>query len=302
MFKKRFIVLGVVAIVVCSILIPPVRAAAESALSIFRVEETKTIRITVSDLEDMMAFMKNEGAALKPGAGAPDEQALPEDVTELMERVKSEVRTLTDIREFNAFPFTLPAALKGETPTLSAVESQTQPITLDTAKVNETLKKLGATTLLDVSLNGTEFSVSTPPFIVAEYDDVILAATQTARIDAPDDVLSGIKSGILSIPAIPEALRAQLAAINPRTRDVYLPVIEGLGRETDLGGATGYIYASGDLAQVLGMLPGFADDAQLAQLQSENASVLIWTRDGVLYCLAGALSDSALSQIARSIR
>lgn len=302
MFKKRFIVIGVVAVVVCSIFLPPVRAAAESALSIFRVAQTKTITISVQDLEDIMTYMKNEGAALKPGDGAPGTAALPEDIEKLMERAKSEARTLSDIREFTDFPFTLPAAMKDATPTLYAVDSQTQSIILDTAQFNETLIKLGATALVDVDLNGTEVSVSTPPAIVAEYDGLLLVATQTVHIEAPDTVMNGIKSAALSIPAIPEALRAQLAAINPGTHDVYLPVVEGLGRGTDLGGVTGYIYASGDLAQVLGMLPDFADNAELGSLQNENASVLIWTKDGVLYCLAGAMSDSALTQIARSIR
>jgi hypothetical protein len=219
-----------------------------------------------------------------------------------MEKAESEVKTLSDIRAFTAFPFSLPTALKDETPDLCAADSQSQTVTLDTVKINTSLQKLGVSALLDTSLNGAKLTVSSPPVIVAEYADVLLAAAQSIYVDAPDDVVNSLYASFLSIPAIPDNLRAQLAAIDPKTRDVYLPIIEGLGRETSLGGATGYIYSSGDMSQVLGMLPGFADDAQLAQLQSENASVLIWVKNGVLYCLAGALSDSELSQIARSIR
>jgi hypothetical protein len=230
-----------------------------------------------------------------------EDDAARQMLSQLMEKARTEVKTISDARDFTAFAFSLPAALEDESPMLYAVDSQSQTMALDTVKINASLSGLGATSLLNSSLDGTSITVSTPPAVFAEYDGLLLAASQTMVIDAPDAILNGLKSGILSIPAIPEDLRVQLTSINPRTRDVYLPVVEGLGRETDLGGATGYIYAAGDLAQVLGMMPGFADDAHLEQLQNKNASALIWTKNGVLYCLTGEKSDSELTRIARSI-
>ncbi len=295
MFKRRFILLGVAAVLVCAMLIPPVRAAAMSALSVFRVADTKTITISINDLREILAFVEEKNTAIQDDASR-------QMLTQLMEKAASEVKPLSDAGDFTAFPFNLPSALKDETPALRAVDSQAQSVILDTAKINAALTDLGAAALLETGLNGTALTIKTPPAVMAEYENVLLAATQTAYIDAPDDVLESLKTSFLSIPAIPGDLRAQLAAIKPDTRDVYLPVIEGLGRATDLGGTTGYVYSSGDLAQVLIMLPGFADDAQLQELRDENASVLIWLKDGVLYFLAGALPDSALSQIARSVR
>ena len=296
MFKKKFVILGAVAVMVCAIFIPQVRAAAESALSIFRVRDTRTIRISVNDLGDMLTFINDKKMAVQQG------DDMEEILSQIIKNAEPEVKTLSDVRDFKAFPFSLPAALKDETPALSAVDSQAASVILDTEKLNAALTGLDAAALLDSSLNGTEITVNTPPAIMAEYEDVQLAATQTVYIDAPAAAMNSLRSSFLSIPAIPDGLRTQLAAIDPDTRDVYLPVIEGLGRETDLGGTTGYVYSSGDLAQVMGMLPGFADDAHLTQLQNENAAVLIWVKNGVLYCLAGEMSDSALSQIARSVR
>lgn len=295
MFKKRFVIPIIAAVIACTVMIPPVRAAAVSVLSIFRVADTKTITISVKDLQDMLAFVEDHNTAIPED---PELQLLPR----LIEKVESEVRSLSGVSDFTAFPFSLPPALKDETPALYAVGSQAVSIVLDTDKINTELSALGAAVLLDSSLNGTAVTVSSPPAVMAEYDDVILGATQTISIDAPENALNSLYKSLLSIPAIPDNLRAQLAAISPKTRDVYLPVIEGLGRETSLGGTTGYVYSTGGLAQVLDMLPGFADDAQLQELRDENVSVLIWVKGGVLYVLAGAMSDSELSQIARSIR
>jgi hypothetical protein len=113
--------------------------------------------------------------------------------------------------------------------------------------------------------------------------------------------MDSLWSSLISIPAISEDLRAQLAAIDPQTRDIYLPVIDGLGRETELGGTTGYIYATSDLTNLIGKLPEMSGGTRQSQLQNENASALIMTNNGILYLIIGQKSDSELSQIARSL-
>jgi hypothetical protein len=276
------------------IFIPPVRAAAESALSIFRVTDTKTITISIGDLQALL----DDAITLEE----PDTAEFEALVQEFMEKAESQVQSLSDAHEFEAFPVKLPDALKDETPALYALDAQEQTVTLDTEKINGTLTRLGASALVDSSWSGTAVTIKTPPVFFADYGDVALAITENIFVDAPDAVLSNLKSAFLSLPAIPENLRAQLSPIDPKTHDIYLPVVEGLGRETDLGGTTGYIYSTADLADVLGMLPDFADRTHLSELQDENASVLVWAKNGALYVLAGQLSDSELSQIARSVR
>jgi hypothetical protein len=298
MFKKRFAVLIAAALFACVLFIPQVSAAAESVLSVFRVAEVKTISVTVNDLQDMMTYARQHGDTQKEAAQTEIGAALHQ----LLGKAESDIKPIESIRDFTAFPFSLPTALKDETPKLYAAGTQAQSVTLDTSIINAELKELGATTLVDEKYNGAVITVSTPAAAAASYADVMLAETQNIVIDASDDVMNNIWSAIMSIPAIPENIRAQLISIDPRTRDIYLPVIEGLGREIDLGSTTGYLYSSGSLAQVLGMLPDVADAKTLAELQNAGASALVWTKDGVLYYLAGEKTDSELAQIARSIR
>jgi len=178
----------------------------------------------------------------------------------------------------------------------------TKTAALDTAVINDLLYRMGASKTVDESLNGATFTLTTPPAFAAEYQDVALFATQRPYTDAPADVVSALKSALLSVPFIPEKLGAQLMTVDPAGHDVYLPVVEGLGRETDLGGVTGYIYTGSDLSEVLAALPLPADgDGILSELRDENASLLTWTKGGVLYCLAGDKTDSELTQLARSV-
>ncbi len=300
MLKKRYIWLGVTAMLACVILIQPVRAAAESALAVFRVDDAKTITITATDLQDIITGFKNTGVFPSPKDAGGQTQSGNE--SQSSDNLKSQLKTLNSAREFTAFSFNLPTALKTETPKLYAVDSKSQTITLDTTKINSELAKMSAATMLDSSLNGSEIAVDTPASVMAEYSDVTLIATQSVYIDAPDATTNSLWSSILSVPAIPDDLRVQLAAIDPKTRDIYLPVIEGLGRDTDLGSTPGYIYSTSDLAQVTSLIPDLTGSDQLAKLQGENESALIWVKNGVLYCLAGKKSDSELSQIARSIK
>ncbi len=293
-FKNRFILLGAAIIIACAVLIQPVRAAAVSALSIFRVADTKVIKITVNDLQSLLTFIDQEN-------GAQDTNAPEPALHELFEKAASELKPITSVGDFTDFPFSLPTALKDETVALYAAGSQAQTLMIDTDEINAELIRLGATVPLGSGLDGANVTVSTPPAIIAEYPDVTLLATQNIAIDDPAGIVDEIMVSLLSTPAISDELRAQLQAVDPTTGDIYLPVVEGLGRETRLGGTTGYFYTTSDLAQVLGQLSDFAGDTHLDQLKTENTSALIWTKDGVLYCLVGQLSDSELSQIARSI-
>lgn len=295
MFKKRIALLVTTAVFACVIFVPPVRAAAESALSIFRVADTKIIRITAGDLQELMT--------LADDAQEADPEAIYDsELSQVLGKAQSGIKPLTSVNDFAAFPFSLPAALKAETPELYAAGTSSQTIILDTVKINAQLSMLGAALLVDNSLNGTSITINTPPAVAAIYDGLTLVATQNVYVDAPDGVVNSLWSSILSIPAISADLRGQLAAIDPKTRDIYLPVIDGLGRETDLGKATGYIYNTGELAQVFGMIPGLVGNERITLLEDINASALVWTKDGVLYCLTGQKSDSELSQIARSMR
>lgn len=299
MKKKNIAIFAAVAVLSGTILIPSVQAAAESALSVFRVSDAKTITVSVTDIQDIANYVKQLKAGVKDGKTA-GEAGLKKDTANPQAAVKSAVRPLADAKDFTAFQISLPRTNAG-TPKLYSIASDSKTFTLNTADINAQLAKLKGNPISG-SLNGTKITVGTPPAAIAEYPDFTLIETQGVSMDAPRDALSTLWSELTSQPMIPADLSSQLAVIDPASRDVYLPVIEGLGRTTDLGVTTGYLYSAKDLAQVAALVPNLATAEQVTKLQKENASALIWVKDGVLSVLAGNRSDSELSQIARSIR
>lgn len=295
MRKNYIAMLSAAAIAVGTLFIPPVQAAAVSALSVFRVADTKTITISLTDIQSLAANAKQQSAKeAKPAAQADLLSG------SLGSMIQSNVKPLASAKVFTAFRINLPTSGAQGTPKLYAASSQTRTFTLDTTALNAALAKAGASAASD-AYNGTKISVVTPAAAIAEYSDLTLLETQGVYLNAPAKELNALWSSLTSATAIPSDLRAQLVAIDPSTRDVYLPVIEGLGRTADLGVTTGYLYSAKDLAQVASSIPNLANAAALSKLQGDNTTVLIWTKNGILYALAGKKSDSALVQAARSI-
>lgn len=297
MKKKILAILSAVAIITGALFIPSVQVAAESALSIFRVSDAKTITISVTDIQDLAANAKQFGIVEKQDGSAAKSKDLSKPSSDIL---KSIIKPLNNAKEFTAFPVSLPGNMNSDVPKLYSIASYSKTFTLSTKQVNAELVKMKVTPISD-TYNGTKIDVVTPPAIIAEYADVTLLETQGVYINAPSNVVNSLWSDFTSLPMIPSDLSSQLIAIDPTSRDVYLPVIEGLGRETDLGVTTGYIYSAKDLAQLASSVPNLANVTELTKLQNDNTSVLIWTKNGVIYALAGNKSDSELSLIARNI-
>ncbi len=294
MKKKTLVSLVAAASIAAScIFVPSVQTFAISALSIFRVGDAKTIKITLADIEEMANYAKQHEDDLK-------EYCENDENVQNLKGEKPQYKTITDVSQFDAFSFNLPKDLKDETPSIKYVDSISKSFTLDTDSINEKLTDMGYATLLDDKFNGAKITVSAPPSIVASYDDVDLFATQGMYVDGEDSVLRGLWDNILDMSFIPQNIKSQIASIDIKDRDVYLPVIMGLGRETSIGNTTGYIYSTKDMDEISSMLP----EDLTKGYESENkkdGSALIWTKNGVLYCLVGDKSDNELSNIARSI-
>jgi hypothetical protein len=277
------------------VMFAPVRAAVMDALSIFRVSQLNAIRITVGDVEEMA-----EGFRDFSPSSAGDSLEEPFAVEKLSPDV-SPVE-LNSIDEFTAFNVKLPAAASGE-PRLTAVPAGGASLTLHVSAVNARLADIGADAYLPDSYEGGRITVRTPAALIAVYDDVVLGATQMPAVTTEDGVdLALLRDIALNVLPVPSSVAAQLSAIPVDSRNVYLPVLVGISREVNVGGATGYLYGASDLQAVIGAVgavSGETNDFE-AFTPQKDGSVLIWVRDGVIYALAGSLPGDDLLSIARS--
>lgn len=340
--KRKISILASLALVLALItFVKPVQTLALDTLSIFRVNDVKTLQITMVDLQEGMQTLTNLKEKLK---GKTFEQTSPINV---VSQSQHEVTKLKGAEEFKAFRLRLPRELAAQTPEISAKNPGKMTFTLNVEAINERLKAVNSPEQLTSKLNDVQMSMVSSAAAFAKYDDVLFVATQKSYLEAPQAAKKELRDVMLGLPLIPTNLRQQLAEIPEDSSDIHLPVLVGFGRQVDLGGKNGYIYTLSDLkgftetipqdmiapgphSQSLDGLKGQSHEAAMDEMSQklinqygeekfaalkeahkmaieempnmENASVLIWTKDGNLYGLMGNKTDAELAKIAKSVR
>jgi len=284
-----------------------VQSFAMNALSFFRVQDVHAINISAADLQQLAQsiqqlkpLMSEQGEEQNTDAGElPSEEDGSSAPDKLLDSL---FVTLNGPADFTAFDLNLPRTLRAETPSLRMMDTQTQTVTLQVQEVNDALARLGAQGL-PASLDGAQITVQTPAVAIAEYSNNVLIATQTPVFSGDTGVLSTLSQSLLSLPQLTDNLRLQLSDVDLTSGIVYVPVIEGFGQRTYVGNATGYLYTLSDLKTLIGsldILPSGDGEDPLKDFGGD-ASALVWTRDGVLYVLAGNQPAGELVNIARSV-
>ena len=341
MKRKLFILAPVALMLILITFVKPVQTLALDALSIFRVNDVKTVQITMADLQEGMQTLTNlkeefKGKTLEHNA-----------LINVVSQPQHEVTKLKEAEEFEAFKLCLPRELASQKPEISAMNSSKMTFTLNVAASNELLKAFRSPKQLSSDLKDVEMSMVSSAAAYAKYNDVLFLATQKSYLEAPQTAKKELREVMLNLPLIPTNLRQQLAEIKEDSSDIYLPVLDGFGRKVDLGGENGYIYtlsdlkgltetipqdmiASGSPSQSLEGIKGQSHEATMDEMSKklmsqygeekfaalkeahkmatvempnmENASVLIWTKDGNLYGLIGNKTDVELTKIAKSVR
>lgn len=335
MKRKLIVPVSLVLVLALVAFVKPVQTLALDFLSVFRVSDLQTIKITVADLEEGRQTIADLKEEFKGKEKAVEHRSL----VNIVSQPRHEVKKLTEAEEFTAFKLRLPRELASQKPEISALDSDKMKFTLNVDACNQLLAALNSPKQLSGNLNHVELTMISSASAYVKYDDLLFSATQKSYLDAPEAAKNELRGVILDLPAIPQNIRQQLAEIETDSSDIYLPVLVGFGKEVDLGGKTGYIYTLADLKALMETFPqntaefgtalesheaamaetkenlidkyGKEDLAAFAEAHKkaieempdcENVSVLIWTKDGVLYSLMGDKTDTELAKIARSVR
>jgi hypothetical protein len=306
--KKAIITIGAVALAGSILLVSPIRSLAVSALSVFRVDNAKTIEISLTDIEELVDFSANFSKTHEKGSSNITEAEMKAfaKLQKANNTEKPQVQTLNNVHEFDAFDVSLPEALETQQADLQMLPSQTKSLTIDTKLMNKMAKEIGLTKTLDEAYDKETLSITTSPTLMAKYENLAFVATQGYQLDSPGELAEDLRDMLLTIPGLPENLRSQLAEIDISGNSIYLPVVMGVGREVNLGSNTGYIYASTDMSNLAGTLSEkFATEASVhgEEIAPEGEmNTIIWVDDNILYALAGSVSEDELANIARSVK
>ncbi|WHY77599.1 hypothetical protein QNH20_26695 [Neobacillus sp. WH10] len=343
--KRNIFIIGVITVAVASVaFVKPVQSFALDALSIFRVSNVKTIEISMADIQEGMQTFSQLKEDLK------GQMFSHEPVINVVSEPKPEMKQLKAAEEFEAFKLRLPKAFESQNPKISAMDASEMKFIVNVDAANEMLTALKSPKKLSNKLNNVELNMKSSAAAFVQYDDMLFFATQKSYLDGPKAAKNELRDVMLNLPLIPSHLHSELSDIEENSTDIYLPVLQGFGREVDLGGKSGYIYTLSDLKSLTGNMPegmkmndsykhqevkkdaslpadhqakvdemnkkfiakyGEAKFAALKEAHHkalkempnmDNASILLWTKDGNLYGLIGNKSDAKLSEIARSVR
>lgn len=343
--KRNILIMGAVTVAFASVaFVKPVQSFALDALSIFRVSNVKTIEISMADIQEGMKSISKLKEDLK------GKTFNYEPVINVISETKHVMKPLKEANEFEAFKLRLPKALESENRKISAIDPVEMKFTVNVDAANEMLTDLNSQRKLSNKLNHVELKMKSAAAAFVQYDDMLFFATQKSYLDGPQAVKGELRDVLVNLPLIPSHLRDELSDIDENSSDIYLPFLQGFGREVDLGGKSGYIYTLSDLNSLTSTLPeglnmsgsynhqkvksgtplpedhqakvdeinskfiekyGEAKFAAMKEAMNkamkempnmDDASILLWTKDGNLYGLIGNKSDAKLSEIARSVR
>ncbi|MDR3201711.1 MAG: hypothetical protein LBT54_01005, partial [Bifidobacteriaceae bacterium] len=278
--KRSFATVGAAAAVVLGVaLVPSARSAAVSALSVFRVQQAKTIDITIADITQFGANAETLRENLAPFRAGLPQAPDPTPVA------------IASPDEFTAFGVTLPADFLAADPEFSRLDQTTRTVPVAAARANPILAAIGTDVAFDPQ-DDADLTVTTPPVFRAVAEANTVTVTGGPEIDAPPGFQDTLRSVLdTPFPWLSEHLRTQLQAIDLDARDVYLPVIVGFGRAADIGGRTGYLYTAGDLASVIESLPAatFPQAGALAERAAAepDTTVLVWVEGGAIVAVTG---------------
>lgn len=272
------------ALIVTCVAVQPVRAAVSNALSIFRVDNVKSVNISLDEIrqiEDEIQNHKSEINMDKLG-----KVTTTGGQKEFLTLEKS--KTITDFK-----PLFLPEEYNINL-SINSIDPTSINFNLNVDNVNDVLKSLGAKKLLPQSLNGKTFTVNIPRELNLQYiingRSYNIIETKTPEILAPEDVNTDeIYNSLVDLPIIPADLQRQLKSIKDWKSTMYIPFVKSSMEEVNINGNKGYATDINSL------------NSKAKSSDTHNEAVL-WYKDGVFYGIQGPGSKDDLIKLAEAMR
>ncbi len=315
--------------------LPPVRGALAGVLDVFRVERLRIVPVSEAALAAIQSLGENvarqtSGTLARLGTAAAEGG----DVSGPLAPEEAAARLGF------APPLLRETPAGTGQPEIRVREAATVRLTLDADAADAVLAAAGATARLPASLDGTTVTLRLGPAALVGYppaagdrpapppgeapggtaadgQPVFLLRTAAPRWEAPGDAdLDALRTALLSIPALPPDLRAELAAIGDWRRVLPIPSPAGAVREVTVQGAPGAYLPGAALATAHAHRaateaphPAFAPAAKTRHAASaaegrngRAAGTLLWVKDGMLTAVTAPGDLAELLRLASLIR
>lgn len=274
-YKKIAAIACTAAVVATCITVQPVRGAISNALSIFRVQNVKGLKISLDDLETIER-------KLQCGEKDINIENMVKIKTTGGEESKISVEEAKKLKDFEVI---FPQDIMDEEQTVVAIEDMNMEFVLDVENVNSAIKMVGGTRLFPENIDGKPIIVSIPKNIslLCDFDEgneIVFSQTKAPVIKVPEGVnVEDIYNSLVELPILPVSLQNQLKSIKDWKNTIYIPVIEDDMQEITINGREAYIFSNG-----------------------QKSSGAVWSNNGVIYTINGNVGKDKIISIAESMR
>jgi hypothetical protein len=287
----------------------PMRSLADDLLNRFRVEKFEAITIQMDQFgefqADMMlrAFTSDHEQVLAAMEGLVEVES-----TFDQDNPENELVRLDDenavIDAFGSFKIAsnLPSGFNGE-PQFMMSNGGSVTAIVDTASLNLIIQELRLPiySIPEASEMPTmTFEADVPETLVTYYNSadgghLAVVQMESPVLNTPAGLdMDALREEILMLPGLPTDFVAQLRSIEDWQQTLIIPVPEGAeSRDVTIDGQAGLLIEAGEFD---GNDWGFGFELE------SDASVVMWNDDGILYIVAGTVSDSDILDVAGSLR
>jgi|LSQX01.1.fsa_nt_gb hypothetical protein len=274
-YKKIAAIACTAAVVATCITVQPVRGAISNALSIFRVQNVKGLKISLEDLETIERKLRrgekdiNIDNMVKIKSTGGEKSEIP-----LEEAIK--------LKDFQVI---FPQDIMDEAQKVTVIEDMSMEFVLDVENVNSAIKMVGGTKLFPENIDGKPVTVNIPKNIsfsceLDEGREIVFNQTKTPVIEVPEGVdVDEIYNSLVELPILPVDLKNQLKSIKDWKNTIYIPVVEDSMDEIKINGKDAYAFSNG-----------------------EKSSGVVWANNGVIYTISGNVEKDKIISIAESMR
>lgn len=271
---------GVLITIAVCVTVQPVRAAFAKALMILRVEDIKSIEISLQDIEEIRRQIESKTPEINVAKFGKIR----------INGGERENITVAEARAIREFPVAFPRSLGDATPNINTVAAVSLDFVLKVANINSVLQSLGSRTLLPETLDGQVFHIDFSRAVNLEYklpgdQQVRIMQLRSPEISAPQDVnVDELYAALVELPIFPADLRNQLRAIKDWKDTLYIPIVDDQLTEITVNGHKGFI-----------------GNGRLKRSRTQYTMV-IWMDKGVINHLYGDINQAEALNIAGSMR
>jgi hypothetical protein len=293
-YRPAWVLAGVVLVLAIALLFPPVRAAANSFLGLFRIQQITLVPVDSGDLPDRLASSKQLERLMA-------DQGQFEDLGE-----HQVVADAGQAGQLAGISVRLPASL-GEPDRLEVQPGGRMSMTVDLPRIQAVLDEIGRSDIrLPAELNGAEVSVEIPMAVQASYgtceyraeefnpdepvppvsDCTTLLQAASPVINAPPGLdLAQLGQAFLEMMGMPADRAAEFSQTVDWANTLVIPVPRNLGSFTEV------------------TVDGVAGTLVWDRYQpGEPGYMLLWVKDGVVYALSGSGEKDDALEIANSLQ